>query len=217
MKTDPNISSELISISAAVANLPKNTPFHPPKGYFKSFPTQIITTIYLRDDQVDKVDQKLAATMNKEDNGFLVPNGYFEEFGAQLMIKMKGISKNEEGKVIGFFRIKNVLKYAAAACLAGIILFSYFDVRKSEKSQQILSANKTEATSGLSIEGILSYLEETKESAQSDEAELTILETDNLLVDMSQETITQVLTEIPVNDIKNFIDESEIFEINAIN
>ena len=217
MKNEPNISSELSSISAAVANLPKNTPFYLPKGYFESFPTQIIETIHLRNDQDGQADQQLSITMNREDNGFSVPGGYFEGFSAQLMEKIKETPQKEEAKIIGIFGLKNILKYAVAACIAGTIFFSYLGIRDSEAQKQVASLHKTEAPSDLSMEGIVSYLEETEEPSQTTEAELTITETDNLLVDLDQETISQVLTELQENEIKNFIEESEISDINAMN
>lgn len=217
MKNEPTISSELSSISAAVANLPKNTPFYLPEGYFESFPTQIIESIHLHNAQEGQADQKLSITLDREDNGFSVPGGYFEGFSAQLVEKIKETSQREEAKVIGIFGPKYFLKYAAAASIAGIMLFSYLGMRDSEAPKPVASIHKTEATSDISLEGMVSYLEETEASSQTTEAELTSTETDNLLVDMDQETISQVLTELQENDIRNFIEESEISDINAMN
>jgi hypothetical protein len=217
MKNETNISSELNFISAAVANLPKNTPFCLPLGYFESFPAHIIETIHLSNVKVFQADNQLPITLNREENGFSVPGGYFEGFSVQLMEKIKETSQKDEAKVIGIFSKNNILKYAAAACIAGIVFISYLGTKDTGTSNEIASIEKNPVASDLSLEGIASFLEDSEESSQGTQAELAPMDTNNLLVDLDQETISQVLTELHENDIKNFIDESEIIDNTTIN
>lgn len=105
-----------------VMNLPKQTPFAAPEGYFDSFPSEMLRMAQAADDQGFP-----AMKMPME-----APTGYFEQLPGQILAAVKQKTNptpaNTPTKVIPLKRVlsRRPLRYAAAAMLviaAGLGLY----------------------------------------------------------------------------------------------
>ena len=112
---------------------------------------------------------------------------------------------------------KNFFRYAAAACLISVLYFTYLTTNTVEKNDILATNINVEKTNGLSVEGMVSYLNEVDEVSDNTENEFTPEESNNLLVDLNQETIKQVLSEIHEDEMKEFIELTGISENNMTN
>lgn len=206
-----NISSEIASLSPDVAQLPKSIPFSLPQDYFESFPTRLIQTILNEASEKDFIKLSPLLRSLKHENPYTIPEGYFNNLKVEI--------PRNQAPVIGIKRFGAWVKYAAAACLLGIIA-SVFFVSKTENGNQLASRSNEAETfqQKLSPDAIALYLEEmdnlsvveTNENEQVDTAS-------NLLVDMSRETIKEILEEIPDKDIELYMDQDGLGDVQSLN
>lgn len=205
------ISSELTSISQHVAELPKNTPFSVPKDYFDNFPTLLMETIKNDAPEQDLMELSPMLKSLKHENPYILPKGYFNN----LKIEIPG----NQAPVIGMHRFGSWLKYAAAACLAGIIATVFF-VSKTENEKPLAGIPKEAETfqHKFSPDAIAMYLEEMDNLfvVETNENE-GVSTSSNLLVDLSRETIKEILQEIPDKDISLYIDQDGLGDVHSLN
>lgn len=205
-----NISSELASISQHVAQLPKNTPFSVPKDYFDSFSTRLMEGILNDAPDQDLMELSPLLKSLKHENPYTLPAGYFN--------KMKVDIPRDLAPVRAIYRF-GWAKYAAAACLVGIIATVFF-VSTSENGTQLAGLSKEPEIlhNKVSHDAIALYLEEmdnltvaeTIENEQIDPAS-------TLLVDLNSETIKEILQEIPDKDISLYMNQDGLGDVNSLN
>lgn len=252
MKNGENIFKETYSISNAVGNLPKHTPFSIPETYFEKFPTEILDLIAVTSTLGNDLEISALADVRNADQPFSLPENYFESFTQQLIKNITAASeidlelqehapalvslrkqnpysvpldyfeqleiktKSTETKVVRMFNKTVFMRFAAAACILGIIFVSYFSTNNVQREVASVTRTETDTTNNLTLEGMFSYLNEVDEIPNSTENELTISESNNLLVDLNQETIQQVLSEIHEEEIQEFIELSGISDNNNL-
>ena len=204
MKDQQNILLELTSISPFVADLPKNTPFEAPEGYFKEFSSRIIEQI-----QVQNIDKEVLSPLMqslKKENPFSVPVGYMSQFNVDIAPK--------KTKIVPLFRINTVLKYAAAASIIGIIAtFASLFFSNIDKSE----IGKSNGNAMISTDAFALYLSEAEIADEEDALETVISDSESLLVQMDAKVISELLTEIPENEISNYIDIMKSEDPNLMN
>jgi hypothetical protein len=204
MKDQQNILLELTSISPFVADLPKNTPFEAPEGYFKEFSSRIIEQI-----QVQNIDKEVLSPLMqslKKENPFSVPVGYMSQFNVDIAPK--------KTKIVPLFRINTVLKYAAAASIIGIIAtFATLFFSNIDKSE----IGKSNGNAMISTDAFALYLSEAEIADEEDALETVISDSESLLVQMDAKVISELLTEIPENEISNYIDIMKSEDPNLMN
>ena len=203
MKDHQTIQSELSAISPLLAEMPKSNPFVAPDGYFNQFSKRILSKI---DEQVTEKEElsPLLQSLKKE-NPFSVPPAYLQEFKVNVTPK--------EAKVIPLFNLKAVLKYEAAAAVIGIIATFATLFFSSEK--QVTIAKSTDEVA-ISADGYALFLNETA-SIEEDHDEAPMEDAQSLLVQMDANTVTQILSEIPENEISNYIDLTFSEDLNMMN
>jgi hypothetical protein len=203
MKDHHPIHSELSAISPLLAEMPKSIPFVAPDGYFNEFSNRILSKI---DEQVTEKEalSPLLQSLKKE-NPFSVPPAYLQEFKVNVTPK--------EAKVIPFFNLKAVLKYAAAAAVVGIIATFVTLFFSSEKQGTIAKSTDEVA---ISADGYALFLNETA-SIEEDHSQASIEDTQSLLVQMDANTVTEILSEIPENEISTYIDLIKHEDLNMMN
>jgi hypothetical protein len=184
--------------------------FSLPTNYFNSFSHHLVKKI-ASTSEIELELQELAPSLLslKKENPFKIPANYFEQ--------IKITKPKEKAKVVGMFTSKTFFRYAAAACFVSILYFSYFATNTALKENTLATTISVEKTNNLSDEGMVSFLNEVDEVSNNTENEFTAEESNNMLVDLNQETIKQVLSEIHEDEMKEFIELTGISDNNITN
>jgi len=206
-----NIQEEITSLSQHVAQLPKNTPFSVPKDYFNNFPSRLLDTIQTEATAQELIEVSPLLKSLKHENPYTIPEGYFYNLKFEM--------PRNQAPVVRMNRLGSWAKYAAAACLAGILATVFF-VSKTEKDTPLAGLSKETETlqNKVSPDAIAMYLEEMDNLSVAEINENEQVETGfNLLVDMNSETIKKILQEIPDNDISLYMDQDGLGDVQSLN
>ena len=201
MAKDPSIKSELKELSATVANLSGDTPFSLPSSYFEGFPQKIMERI--ENERLTSKEVILSPGLQelKSKNPFAIPENYFDEFSVQL--------PSHQPTVISI-NFRKWASFAAAACLTGLILGIVIFNNKKESPATL-------ASNSISHEAMETYLTEGEAIEMGDrDSELVAME-NNTLVDVSTNSISEMLKDIPDKDISRFLDLNGFDETATIN
>ena len=206
-----NISEELASLSEHVAQLPKNTPYAVPNDYFEHFPSLLMQHIVNEASDPEWIELSPLLKSLKNENPYTIPESYFNNLKVDM-------PKNQ-APVIGMNRFGSWAKYAAAACLLGIMATVFF-VSKTENEKPLAGLSKEAETiqHKVSPDAIAMYLEEmdnlfAMETIENEEVDTS----SNLLVDLSTETIKEILQEIPDKDISLYMDQDVLGYVHLLN
>jgi len=205
------ISSELASLSQDVAQLPKSTPFSLPQDYFDRFPTRLMETILNEGAEQDLTELSPLLKSLKHENPYTIPEDYFNNLKVEI--------PENQAAIIGMKRVGSWVKYAAAACLLGIIATVFF-VPNKEKGNELAGLPKEAETfqQKISPDAIAMYLEEMDNLSVAETNENEQVDTSsNLLVDMSRETIKEILQEIPDKDISLYMNQDGLGDVHSLN
>ena len=115
-----NANEELEILSPLLSQLGKKMPFSTPAGYFNEVSEQAVAGAQAI-DFVNLELEKLSPLMQglKRIMVYEVPAGYFNQLPGQVM---KAIKAEQPAKVISMSFTRRVLRYAAAAVVAGLIV-----------------------------------------------------------------------------------------------
>jgi hypothetical protein len=204
MKDQQNILLELTSLSPFVADLPKNTPFEAPEGYFQEFSSRIIEQIQLQNIENDGLSPFMQSL--KKENPFSVPADYLNEFKIDVSPK--------KAKIVPLFSLKAVLKYEVAAAVIGIIVtFATLFFSNTDKS----TFAKSNANTLISTDAFALYLSESEMIDTEEELETVMDDSQSLLVQMDAKVVSELLTEIPETVISSYIDFTKSEDPNLMN
>jgi hypothetical protein len=204
MKDFNNIVLELSSISQPVADMPNNNPFTVPEAYFSTLPAKLLSRIEQENTRFQPLSPLLESL--KKENPFVVPENYISSFKVSLPQK--------EGLLVPFFSIKNMLKYAAAAAIVGIIAtFAALSNKTEEKTAVAFTAEQ----SSISEEAFAFFLSESGLSENEQNQNIEIDLSESLLVNLNPKLISEILTEIPENDISTYMNLIEFEDLNKMN
>jgi CRISPR/Cas system CMR-associated protein Cmr5 small subunit len=211
MHSIDNISEELNSLSQHVAQLPKNTPFTVPVGYFDNFPARLMDAIQNEASEEELFELSPLLKTLKHENPYTLPDGYFNHLKVEI--------PKHKAPVVGVYTIRSWAKYAAAACLLGIIATVFFVSKTENETSLALQPKETESLQNkVSPDAIAMYLEEMDNLSVAETTENEQVETEsNLLVDMSSETIEEILQEIPDKDISLYMDQDGLGDVHSLN
>jgi hypothetical protein len=207
--SDKSIHADDSKISLQIDVPRASQPFSLPDNYFETFSQQLVKKI----SGTSEIDMELlehapSLVPLRNENPYNVPLNYFE----QLDIKIE--SKNT--KVVRMFNKSLIIRFAAAACILGAFFVSYYSTSNVEREIASVTKVDVDKTNNLSLEGMFSYLNEVDEISNDTENDFTVSESNNLLVDLNQETIKQVLSEIHEDEIQEFIELSGISDNNNL-
>ena len=184
-------------------------PFSLPDNYFESFNQQLVKKIAGTSEiDMELLEHAPSLVPLRNENPYNVPLNYFE----QLDIKIE----SKKTKVVRMFNKSLIIRFAAAACTIGAFFVSYYSTNNVEREIASVSKIDVDKTDNLSLEGMFSYLNEVDEIPNGTENDFTVSESNNLLVDLNQETIKQVLSEIHEDEIQEFIELSGISDNNNL-
>jgi hypothetical protein len=205
------IQKELKLISEAVADLPNTTPFSVPDHYFDGLTSRILQNIGQMDaeEEKDTILSTLLQSLQKE-NPYQVPAAYFQQLSMEL-------NREKSTPVVPIFAWKKIIGFAAAACLAGILFLAFF-FEKDAATPTLPVAQKTDWESQpLSTESIQTYLMESDQLQPAEITDPEVSSGNNLLVDLTPTMISEILKEIPENDISSYMAQTGGNEMVTIN
>ena len=198
---DLNNQNEALNINLPIDEN-KNL-FDLPKGYFESFGNELMNKIRTVDSVEDELSELAPSLISlRTKKSFSVPLGYFDSIVIKLPLK--------EPRLAPIFPIKQVMRYAAAACIIGLIVVSYMLLKVDTALPTIENTANIQQASELSLEDMVVYLEQMEELGHDDETAFSSGNESNLLVDLSQETIQDLLVGITDKGIMEYIEDEEI-------
>ena len=200
-KRNVDIANELSAISPAVGDLPKNTPFLVPTDYFQTFPEKIRLRIhqeYTNQQSELELLSPLLHSMKKE-NPYTLPKGYFQDFEVN----------HPTTQTFNTFSLRHIVRYAAAACVIGLLVSVFFFSYWTER-EQINLGSKEIPQSDFSIDAVESYLSYDEDLGIESNKDDLIETESNALVDLDSETIGEMLTELSENGIAQYMTLNEI-------
>lgn len=196
-----NIQHELNEISQTVANLDGSTPFLLPPDYFTHFPQKMMQIIESQELENQEPNYSELLGSLKKKNPLQVPPGYFNAFSIEI--------PRSTPKVVSM-QPRRWIAYAAAACIGGLI-FGLIYLSNQQPKQLTL------ASQSISNETIESYLMENEVMDESFK-EMESATTDEwAFMDVSASTISELLKDIPDNDISGFLEQPNGDESNSLN
>lgn len=187
MQRKIDIKNELSAISQTVDNLPRENPFSVPTDYFEKFSIPLI--------QIPQLEQL------PKDNVFQIPEGYFQQFKV----------RRPETRKISFFKTNEFIRYAAAACITGVLVALFFLIDNSRKQESTFEAS-TIRQSGFSNDAVEIYLNDAEHMSVETHADELAESQMNALVDLNSEMVGQLLSELSENGLTQFMNLNEINE-----
>ena len=176
-----------------------------PQDYFRDFSERLMSRIQaetLENETISPILQEL-----KGEQPFHVPSGYFEGFQPRI----------HSGKVVllpTYTRLKMVLKYAAAACLIGIII-TFVTLNSNQKATGEAESASLQTGQEISEGAFVEYFEDWDQN-EAEEDEESVEKSTNLLVDINTLTINELLSEMGENEIKYYMQYAGIDEQPAL-
>jgi len=206
MPKSTNIQQELTEISQTVAALTEETPFSaPPSAYFEQLSSSILRKI--KDQEEDPAIDFLKDL--KKETSFQVPEGYFRDFKPAIANE-----KLKSGKLIQF---GTILRYSVAACVIGMMITLANLNDKGNNATNAEFAMMDENSQQISLDAFDSYLNEGAVSGIPEYSHDEADEHASLLVEINKETITEILQEIPENDISLYLDNDGYNDAEIMN
>jgi hypothetical protein len=186
-------NEELEILSPLLSQIGKKMPFSTPAGYFNEVGenaiagAQAIDFVNIELENLSPLMQGLKRIMVYE-----VPAGYFNQLPGQVM---KAIKAQEPAKVVSMSFTRRVLRYAAAAVVAGLIVTAGWIYLGKGPGTEIKPDAEIAKLDSLSDETLQKYLEnQTPSPAETALASTTLEELDandmkDMLADVSDEDL----------------------------
>ncbi|RZK55282.1 MAG: hypothetical protein EOO87_08285 [Pedobacter sp.] len=171
-----------------LASLPKTTPFSVPDNYFKHFPSQVESAIFLEDlvkkedlgfsiptgyfeDLASNIESRIAVdTFANKEAAFTTPDNYFDKLNASILSKT--IENKPKTKVRRLWG-SDFMKYASAACF--IILSAtglYLNQQNNLKLERSAELVNEQMLYDIDENVIIEHLNETQTASNLSNAEM---------------------------------------------
>ncbi|MFT3825710.1 MAG: hypothetical protein QM731_17450 [Chitinophagaceae bacterium] len=114
-----NAAEELEVLSPLLSKIGKKPPFSTPEGYFNELPDNASAgaqAIEFVNEELENLSPMMRSLQQQQ--AYKVPAGYFEALPQQLL----QATQQQTAKVVSFSFTKRILRYAAAAVVAGLII-----------------------------------------------------------------------------------------------
>jgi hypothetical protein len=189
-----NAKEELNIVSPLLGQIGKKMPFSTPAGYFEELGENAIAGAQAIDFVNDALENGSPLTNGlKRMQVYQVPAGYFEQLPGQVL---KAVRAQQPAKVVSMSFTRRVLRYAAAAIVAGLIITG--GVLYLNKGTDKGVGPVTASLDNISDDVLENYLEnqtpapaEPALAANTDE--LTASDMKDMLADVSDEDLQQYI------------------------
>jgi hypothetical protein len=181
---------EIEALSPVLGKLNKSNPYTLPAGYFEELATNITDgakAIELVNEELENLSPLMLSLKNK--NVYEAPEGYFNTLANSLLAKSK---QQQPAKVVSMNFGRKMLRYAAAAVVAAVVLVSGW-----------MYVNKTSVTGKTTDETIAKELNEKVKKVSDDEL-IKFIEDDNTAIDDNTVAAIQS-SEIDASDMKDML------------
>lgn len=213
---------EIQALSPLLGKLDNKNPYHVPAGYFDELPGNV-TDGAKAIELVNEALENLSPLMNslKQKNVYEVPAGYFESLATEVLRKAK---QQQPSRVISISFSRKIMRYAAAAVVAGVIVTAgwiYFKdpiVSPNPDGDVVTNPVKNEAKPIISDKEIKTI---------SDEELLRFIETENNVTDETATTsssteeieatdMKDMLVDVTDEELQQYIEETTLENNNSI-
>jgi hypothetical protein len=211
-ETSNSVDEELADLSSFLGTVKREMPFSVPQNYFEELADHVLQSAKAIDfvnDEAENIPSLLKGLKDK--NVYTTPLGYFENFSGSVLSKIKNEPK--KAKIISIGSRKTWLRVAAAAIVVGIIsTVGYYTLNKN--SQPAVS-DPIAALSKVSDDEMSNYLQ----NQYSPIYDSVITNTNSPLatIDLSNDDTNDLLSIIPDDELKQYINEDISFKDEQIN
>jgi hypothetical protein len=187
---------ELEALSPLLSGLSKKTPFSTPEGYFDELTDNAIAGAKAI-DFVNEELENLSPLMSslKGVNVYEVPAGYFEQLPQQVLQKVKA----QPGRVVPMNFTRKVVRYAAAAVVAGLIITAaWLYMGRGEGGPIVDPVAGIEAVSDEALQDFV-------ENQAVSPAETSVIASAN--VEMDAEDLQEMLADVSDEELQSYIEK----------
>jgi len=207
-----SVDEELAILSPMLSKIKRVTPFSVPQGYFEELSDNVLESAKAIDfvnDGLENLSPLMRDLKNK--NTYTTPLGYFENFSDSVLSKIKNEPK--KAKVISITNRKTWLKFAAAAIVVGMIstIGFYF----LNKSSQPVNTDPIAALSKVSDDEMNNYLQNQYSPVY--DSVITNTNSPLAIVDLSGDDTDDLLSTIPDDELKQYINEDVTLKDEQVN
>ena len=211
-ETGNSVDEELAILSPMLSKIKRVTPFSVPQGYFEELSDNVLESAKAIDfvnDGLENLSPLMRDLKNK--NTYTTPLGYFENFSDSVLSKIKNEPK--KAKVISITNRKTWLKFAAAAIVVGMIstIGFYF----LNKSSQPVNTDPIAALSKVSDDEMNNYLQNQYSPVY--DSVITNTNSPLAIVDLSNDDTDDLLSTIPDDELKQYINEDVTLKDEQVN
>jgi len=193
-----NVKEELDIASPLLGQIGKKMPFSTPAGYFEELGENAIAGAQAIDFVNDALENGSPLTNGlKRMQVYHVPAGYFEQLPGRVL---KAIKAQQPAKVVSMSFTRRVLRYAAAAVVAGLIvtagvLFLNRGHKTVEGNQVVVASKDLDSISDDNLENYLQNQTPAPAEATlaANSEELTASDMKDMLADVSDEDLQQYI------------------------
>ncbi|MFL5744235.1 MAG: hypothetical protein ACJ751_06195 [Niastella sp.] len=193
-----NVKEELDIASPLLGQIGKKMPFSTPAGYFEELGENAIAGAQAIDFVNDALENGSPLTNGlKRMQVYHVPAGYFEQLPGRVL---KAIKAQQPAKVVSMSFTRRVLRYAAAAVVAGLIvtagvLFLNRGHKAVEGNQVVVASKDLDSISDDNLENYLQNQTPAPAEATlaANSEELTASDMKDMLADVSDEDLQQYI------------------------
>lgn len=188
---------ELETLSPLLSGLSKKTPFSAPAGYFDELTDNAVAgakAIDFVNGELENLSPLMSSLKGK--NVYEVPAGYFEQLPAQMLQK----AKSQPAKVVSMNFTRKVVRYAAAAVVAGLIVaaaWMYMGSKETEPGLAGIELISDEALENYVENQVVSLAETTIIAAN---AEIEAEDLKDMLADVSDEELQKYVDQFSAKD-----------------
>jgi hypothetical protein len=186
---------ELETLSPLLSGLGKKMPFSTPDNFFEELSDNAVAgakAIDFVNVELENLSPLMSSLKNKQ--VYEAPAGYFDQLPQQILQKVK----SQPAKVVSMNFTRRVVRYAAAAVVAGLIVAAawlYIGTGKEESSLVGIEQ--------VSDEGLESYIE--NQSSVSP-AETTVLAV-NTNAEIDEEDMKDMLADVSDEELQKYVDQ----------
>ena len=186
---------ELETLSPLLSGLGKKMPFSTPDNFFEELSDNAVAGAKAI-DFVNVELENLSPLMSslKDKQVYEVPAGYFDQLPQQVLLQVK----SQPAKVVSMNFTRKVVRYAAAAVVAGLVLAAAWLYIGNGKEEPGLAGIEQ-----VSDEGLESYIE--NQSSVSP-AETTVLAA-NTNTEIDEEDMKDMLADVSDEELQKYVDQ----------
>ncbi|MBC7848878.1 MAG: hypothetical protein H7Y31_04040 [Chitinophagaceae bacterium] len=190
-----SIDEELQVLSPLLGKLNKSTPYSLPAGYFDELPSNIADgakAIALVNEELENLSAMMMDLKSKQP--FKVPVDYFTMFPAKMLAKAK---EQRQAKVVSMNFGKKLMRYAAAAVVAGLVLTAGWLYRSNSPAslEQVSDAELQE------------YVEAQRPIVDDENAAATF--------DIDAADVKEMLAEVTDEELQRYVEQESGVNINS--